>query len=540
MRNSAIKCVFAAGMVLFLFGGCGGPIADRGGPGELGQAGELGTTIASLAEIFPYGAVRLKGYALVGGLNGTGSSQCPAPIRAYLEKYILQELSSSRVDVERIIASNETAVVIVEGMMPAAAAKNEHFDVVVTSLAGTDTRSLEGGWLYGADLYEAQRLGMTLKPAALAEGAVFIDRLGSGGENKKRGYVLAGGTVQEEYRMNLMLREPDYKRSSDIRNRLNERFGYGTARAKSPGQIELTVPERYRNGKKRFFSVVGATYLSESPEIAERRVMHHIGKLASSQEKWASEIALEAMGSASLEKLSALVNSSNPEVRFRAARCMMNLGSERGFEVLREILQDKDSSYRAEALEAMTSAWNSRDVAGAARALVSDEDFDVRLAAYESLSKLDDITITREVVGENFYLDQVSQFSRPAVYVYRSGQPRVVLFRAPIYCRDDIFIQSSDGAITINAGAGQDYVSLMRKHPKRANVLAQLKSSFELADIIRTLCEEPTVHVGQTQFGLGVSYCELIELLAQMSEKGAIEAEFRAGSLPKIGVNIKN
>ena len=69
--------------------------------------------------------------------------------------------------------------------------------------------------------------------------------------------------------------------------------------------------------------------------------------------------------------------------------------------------------------------------------------------------------------------------------------------------------------------------------------MLQLKSTFSLSDIIQTLCEEPKAKAGQRHGGLGVSYSETIALLKQMSEKGAVSAEFRAGSLPKISLNIK-
>jgi hypothetical protein len=74
----------------------------------------------------------------------------------------------------------------------------------------------------------------------------------------------------------------------------------------------------------------------------------------------------------------------------------------------------------------------------------------------------------------------------------------------------------------------------MRKHPKRPNIIVQLKSTFELDDIIQTLCEEPLRRTEEGHVGLGVSYADMIGLLKQMCDKGAINAEFRAGPLPKI------
>jgi hypothetical protein len=114
-----------------------------------------------------------------------------------------------------------------------------------------------------------------------------------------------------------------------------------------------------------------------------------------------------------------------------------------------------------------------------------------------------------------------------------------VLFGAPIYCHGSIFVGTADGDITINAPAGQKNVTIIRKHPKRPGVIARLECSFEVGDIIRTLCEEPAKEGERGRGGLGVSYADAIVLLKQMCDKGAVRAEFRAGPLPKIGLIIK-
>ena len=80
---------------------------------------------------------------------------------------------------------------------------------------------------------------------------------------------------------------------------------------------------------------------------------------------------------------------------------------------------------------------------------------------------------------------------------------------------------------------------IMRKHPKRPGVVARLNSSFDLSDIIKTLCEQPPTEEEKNQKGLGVSYSEAVVLLKRMCDKGAIDAKFHAGDLPKIGLNIK-
>ena len=536
----SFKCkeTIITGLLLISFiAGCGEP-AQRG---EKEPAAEIdsGATIGSLAEVFSFELIPVEGYGLVGGLSGTGSAECPVQIRGYLKRYILGQLAGDKVNVDELIGGRDTAVVVVQGTMPTAIPKNQYFDVRVVALPGTQTTSLEGGWLYGAELEAAGWFGIGIKVLATAKGPVFIDALSPAETNKKTGYILAGGRVLDEYKINLGLRRPDYRTASLIRNKLNGRFGSGTARAVSPSQIELKVPAKYREQKQRFISIVKAIYLAETPEITRERISTFVRKLAVSEDKYASETALEAIGNESISKLAALLNSSQEQVRLGAARCMLNLGSDKGLNTLREIASDKDSAYRLKALEAITASASRNDAAAISRKLLRDGDFNIRLAAYENLRKLDDITVRQKLIARNFYLEQITQTEQKGIFVSRSGQPRIVLFGAPIYCHDSIFIQSADGNITINAPAGQKYVSIIRKHPKRPNVMVQLKSSFELSDIIQTLCEEPLKKAKQEPRGLNVSYAEAIALLKQMSDKGAVEAEFWAGPLPKIDLIIK-
>jgi len=426
-------------------------------------------------------------------------------------------------------------VVLLEGIMPAAASKNQYFDVRVVALPGTQTISLEDGWLYRAVLQVKGTFGVSTRVVADAEGPIFIDKIGTSKPDTRLGYILAGGSILEEYRINLVFYRRDYRIASLVRNRLDGRFGYGTAKAVSPSRIELKVPAKYKGQKQRFASIVKTMYLDYGPEITEERIKTFVRKLAVSEDKHESEIALEAIGNESLSKLSVLLNSSDEQVRLRAARCMLNLGSDRGLQALREIALDGGSANRLEALEAITTAARRNDAAAISRKLLRDQDFDMRLAAYEQLRKLDDIALTQRLVARSFYLEQIAQTEHRAIFVSRSGQPRIVLFGAPIRCRDNIFVQSSDGNITINAPPGQKYVSIIRKHPRRPDVILQVKSSFELVDIILTLCEEPLKKDKQARHGLGISYADMIALLKQMCDKGAVRAEFQAGPLPKIG-----
>jgi len=320
---------------------------------------------------------------------------------------------------------------------------------------------------------------------------------------------------------------------------LNERFGRDIARAVLPGRIEIKIPSRYKENSKRFVSLIQAMYLNETPEITRTRINHHIEQLALSSENPEGEIALEAIGNQSLADLFGLLSSSDEHVRLRAARCMLNLGNNTGLETLRRIALDRRSNYRLEASEVITSSAMTQTAVTIARELLNDNDFNIRLFGYEQLRKLDDVTVAGETVGNNFFLEQIVRSEQKTIYVTRSGQPRIVLFGAPIYCNRNIFVQSLDKEITINAPSNQEVISIIRAHPKREGVVAQMKSSFDLGDVIRTLCSEPLTEGQEGRGGLGVTYAEAIAFLKQMCDKGAINAEFRAGPLPKIGLNVK-
>ncbi len=526
-------CVITVVQIMCYISGC--TSSARGKPAE-----DLGTTIGSSGKIIYPESISVEGYGLVGGLRGTGSLECPPQIRTYLIQYIMAQLPAETMSkAESLINSSNTAVVLVEGVIPIQDAKSQYFDVRVTALPGTQTTSLEGGWLYKTELKIKGSFGITTGILADAEGPVFTDKISTSGIDKRAGYILAGGKGLTEYNIRLALGKPDFELTNNIRNQLNERFGRDIARAILPGRIEIKVPAVYKDHKKRFISIVRAMYLTEAPGITEKRINHHVGELALTPEREESEIALEAIGNQSLVELAALLNASDEHVRLRAGRCMLNLGSNEGLQVLRQIAMDRRSAYRIEAMESITAAARPNDAAYILRILLRDDDFNIRLAAYEQLRKLDDVTIAREAIDRSFYLEQIVRAEQKVIYVSRSGQPRIVLFGAPIYCNRGIFIQSPDGEIIINAPLDQETISIIRTHPKRPNVVAQMKSSFELGGFIRTLCTEPVIESEKGRGGLGVSYADMIALLKQMCDKGAVNAEFRAGPMPKIGLNVK-
>jgi flagellar basal body P-ring protein FlgI len=540
MRTFGWDLLFLAALpvVLAAAGGCQKEAAQ---PGSLALAApaELGPTVGSQADVMMPQPVPVEGYGLVGGLAGTGSAYCPPPVLAYLKRYILARSADGRVNVDELLNSKNVAVVWLEAEIPPTATQDEPFDVRVTLAPGSEATSIQGGWLYKAELVPRGTFGRDARILATVDGPVFIDPLGPADPDLKTGYILGGGRPLHDYTVLLRLRRASYRNTSVIRNRLSERYGPNVVRAISPSDIEVRIPPEYRYRKERFVRMVAATFVEVTNELTEARVNTFVQRLAVSDQKESSEIALEAIGRDCLPKLGTLLNASDAEVRLRAARCMLGLGDDRGLATLRELAQDGKSPYRREALEAVAVAGRRNDASALACRLLRDDDVTVVQAAYEYLRRMEDPAVTREVIGRSFFLEQIVQTPHKAVFVTRSGAPRVVLFGAPLRCRDNIFVETPDQSIVVDSRAGQDYVSAFRQRGTKPGVLGPVRTSRDLRDVIHALADEP----GRTELGqlsaLGVSYADVMALLEQMTDKGAVAAQFWVGPPSKMAPPVK-
>lgn len=490
---------------------------------------DLGPTIGSLAEVAPPGAIPVEGFGLVGNLPGTGSAICPPSVRAYLRSYILTQLPSRAVNVDDLINSNTTAVVMLDGVIPPLASRGDSFDVRVSLIRGSEATSLLGGWLYGAEMRPQGPGGQASRPLATVDGSLYVNLVGTDEPDLISAHLLGAGRVSNDYFAVISLPSADYALASSIRNRLSERYGPDVPRAVSPRAIEYAVPPAYSHRKGRFLAVVAATYMNESPELTAVRADWFVQQLVSGRNAEQSEIALEAIGRGCLSRLAPLLESQNEETRFRAARVMLNLRDDRAVPVLRQIALDPRSAYRAEALETVVASARRTDATLLLRRLLQDRDQQVVLAAYEHLRRLGDASIVQEFVGRSFYLERVVETSHRAIFVSRRGAPRVVIFGAPLRCRDSVFVESPDGTVTIDARPDEGYVSLRRRNPRRQGIIGPVRTGLALSEVIRALGAEPTRDEEGRLLGLGVSYAEVVSLLERLCSSEAVAAEFWLG-----------
>ena len=526
----SIYTLFLTGLVLIF--GCAPPEEIPQPDEPLNPRG----TIGSVAKYYATEATPVRGIGIVACLAGTGSSECPPEIRAELEKYIWQQVpEAGSVNPRLVIESQDTAVVEITGIIPALSTPFDYFDVILKPLSSTQTTSLSGGCLYTAELKEMSRLSSVeqftrfSKTLAIAEGPVYTSQTDPSAAPQWR--VLGGGRAKQNSSVRLILDTANFTAASIIRNRINERFGPKTAVCVSAVEITLSFPGSYIDQREKFLGMVESLMLGGNPEMQREYAQDLIKQIVSKTNSEQAEIALEGIGKPALDILAPLLNHADPEIRFHAARCMLNIGDKRSLAVLSGFVQDKASPYRVDAIRAVGLSAKRRDAMPILETALNDSNMQVRLEAYEMLASLNSHVISRRSISSGaFSVDSVICSGPKTIYVYRQKTPKIVLFGSPLRCEENIFIRSEKSLVTINSLPDDDQISVSRKHPNRPKMIGPLMSSNDLSVLIQTLGELPDIQSNNAvRPGLAVPYAEVLQILKTMSEQGAVLAQYVAG-----------
>ncbi|HBG27504.1 MAG: hypothetical protein A2Y10_02925 [Planctomycetes bacterium GWF2_41_51] len=494
---------------------------------------KLDRTVGDLAEIVSLRPINVKGIGLVVGLGGTGSSECPPDMRDYLRKYIMTQVGrKDLINPDVMINSIDTAVVTVEGVIPAAASKYEAFDITVKPLPGTQTTSLAGGRLYTTDLKFVTRVEETLESSrtlAYAAGPIYTDNMPDSKTSPTNGLILGGGKVIEDYQITLALYKPDFKAAAYIRNRINQRFGKDVANAVSESVINVIVPQFYQNKKSRFIMLVKSLYIASNASLEEQRINQLVDELKTVSDKSKPQVSLLAIGKPTIDKLLPLLDSNDIEIKFTVASNFIALGDDRGLKVMRDFAQNTDSPLRMQAIVNIGEFASKNNAVALMNRLVGDSNFDVRYTAYSYLRMHNDASILRSIIAEDFFIDQIITPGPKIIFASRKQEPGIVLFGAPVDCEKGIYIESEDGNIIINSEPTDERVSILRKHPLTGGLMGPLKCSTRIADIIKLLGDPPSPKDDKKRPGLGVPYSEIVMMLKNMVDKGAVNASFVPG-----------
>jgi hypothetical protein len=475
----------------------------------------------------------IQGVGLVVGLDGTGEDPPATPQR----KMLLEEMRRRKIDdPESLLASPNTALVVVTAYIPPLIRKGDLLDVEIKLPEGSQTTSLRGGQLMETFLREYAYLpeGGGVKEGremALAHGPIMV----RGGESDPSGLiqgVIPGGSKYISLERNLVIKlRDDYKgvkMATRIAERIGQRFnGYNSkgikgplAKAKTDQTIELVVHERYRDNYPRYLQAIRAIRLSETSIEHSLRLEELSKALVRGDSSAQAALELEAIGVETIPILKEGLEAESMEARFRAAEALAYLNDASGVDVLKEVA-DKEPAFRAFAIAAMSTLTDG-DAILAMRELMQNESIETRygaLRALEIASPHDSAVITHKM-EPGFDVKLVETAASPVVHLSRRRKPEIVLF-GPDQRLEAPLVLRAGRDVLVRCAENSDRVKLTKIVPGQPQ--RELYSSLRVVEILAAAAE------------LGVDYPAVEEMLMQAHKQHNMAGVLAYDQLPQAG-----
>jgi flagellar P-ring protein precursor FlgI len=197
--------------------------------------------------------VRLMGYGLVVGLDGTGDRAMGSRGGGHTVQSVANLLKRFNVEVPpQVLSLRNVAAVLVTAEVSPYLRPGGRFEVNVSSLG--DARSIRGGVLWMTPLVS----DVGGEPVASAQGPMLISEGGGGRggysvETTARipgGGLLEGSLPRPQFAQSsrLVLKEPDLGTATRIATAINAALGGNAAMVEDPGAVALSLPEGDRAG----------------------------------------------------------------------------------------------------------------------------------------------------------------------------------------------------------------------------------------------------------------------------------------------------
>lgn len=504
-------------------------------------------TVGELTLIADNFGQRLRGFGVVVGLGENGGGDVPTTVRQYLIDYMnKQQLSANRskprISIEKLLDSPDTAVVSVFGVLPAGAPKGTPFDLQVEAIS-SQTKSLEGGLLLPCEMkvFQAAASGAGLVAGhelARAQGPIFVNPFkgedsGAARRDQRRGLVLGGGRSTEPRKFRFILREPTYSQADRIEKRLNEQYGQTPkiADAISRGFITITTPPAFYDAPDHFMQLAPHVLLNSDPSFVDRRMRELNETLPKTADRRdALALAWEAIGKAAIPQVQVHYNSSEPALRYFAARAGLRLKDSTALPVIMQVAATRNEPYRLQAIAELGRSSFVQATATLER-LLDDEDQQVRISAYEALKgKANGAIVSRrfalpaDTSQLNCTIDVVRTNGKPFVYVSRTREPRIALFGENTPINLPLFYQHPQGWVTINASQSERQVSVFSRTRIGGRLSEKLTLAPRLIDLLTALADLPEKNDTGKYRGLAQPYSVIVQVLDELSHSDGITA----------------
>ncbi|MCA9200036.1 MAG: flagellar basal body P-ring protein FlgI, partial [Planctomycetales bacterium] len=477
-------------------------------------------------------AVRAEGLTLVNSLRATGSDPPPNSQRTM----VIEDMKRRSIEnPNEILASPNTSIVVVRGIIPPGAQKGDRIDVEVTVPRRSGTTSLEGGWMLQARLLETAYLGNQLRTGrtlAYAEGSIMTDSQIEGETSEVaqvHGRVIGGGVVNTDRSLGLALRSDRHMGiySIKVSDAINRRFHHfdrgskkGAATPKTDKYIELAVQPHYRNNLLRYLRVVQLVplreYTAELPDQLER-LGNELRAMETSQ---MAALELEAIGDQAAPTLRSGLEASEPLIRFYSAEALAYLNDATAVPYLKEAIET-EPAFRWNGLTAL-AAMIDVDAHEALSELMHSESAETRYGAFDALREANprNPTVQGQVLGDILVMHHVPSDQEPMVHVRRQGRPEMVMFGSQVQLQAPFALFAGHDIMVKSDG---DKVKVIRFHvsPDRGDQVRYCR--FDLQEIVKAMVE------------LGGSYADVITVIMEAKEKGCFGGRVVFDALPKSG-----
>ncbi len=513
-------------------------------------------TLGTIATIIS-SEIAVEGVGLVIGLNDSGSNPPPSELR----KKLLDNMRKAGVEhPEKFLESPTCSMVVVRAMLPNGISTSDPLDVDVTLPPASGTTSLAGGKLLTCELAPVM---MTNKGAitdhvlATAGGPVMIGSI-TDLNDPKSGRVLGGGRVKKDIPYHLVIR--DDRRSvrtaklveDVVKLRFHENQGgelKGMAiPTRGDDRLVLKVPKVYHHNQGRYFQVVQALPLIDTPNLRAQRMQTWGKELLVPKAAGKAALKLEGIGTNAIPTLKEGLASPDSLVRFFSAEALAYLGSVDGSHVLAETAKSRPE-FRSYALKALASMDQSAGLMRL-RELMGHPDIQLRYGAFDALRsydendpflgrlslhdeppvnpdgdplamRLDDRPARRGPArDEPFKLYLVDCDGPPIVHVSRNLHAEIVLFGHGQKLLTPVVL-GAGGGVLLNASVGDDRVQISRiTHDTLDQPDSRVVSPLDIAAVIKQ-----AVRVGAT-------YPEIVAILAGAAKQKNLPGPLVVDAIP--------
>jgi len=514
--------------------GCMGPILRQQSP-ESALADDVDSATTFISDVaHPYGMnfLKVEAVALVTGLNGTGGDPPPTSQRAAL----LNDMNRREVDhPNEVLASPNTALVLVRGFLRPGIQSGDRFDIEVRTPSRSDTTSLRGGNLLETRLSETAVLENQIRSGhlmAVAKGSVLVDPSADADDaaHATQGRVLRGAIATKSRNMGLVL---DHERQSirvsqQVGMAINNRFHSfvegsqkGVATPKTDEFVELVLHPRYKDNVGRYMRVVRSIAIAESQMQLQERLKLLRNQLLDPVTSATAVLRLEAIGNdEAIAVLKEGIAEDDPEVRFYSAEALAYLDETAAVAPLARAARE-EPAFRVHALAAL-SAMDDGAAYDELRSLLELKSAETRYGAFRALTSMSpsDPFLRGEDFDGKFTYHVLDVPGQPMIHATSSHRPEVVLFGTDHQLRLPLVLDAGPKILVNGLSGAKIKVSHFGETTQQRVV------STDVNAVIRAVVD------------LGGTYPDVVQLLQQANESGALQSRFRVNALPESGREI--